>query len=281
MRDYFCGWYFKCQGETGTLAFIPAFHVKDNQRTCSLQVITQEENWNLNFDCETLRIGKRRLQVALGESVFSRRGIVAEVHTDALEVSGKVAFGKLRPLKYDIMGPFCCVPFMECRHSVYSMEHLVEGSICVNGREYKFHRGQGYLEGDRGYSFPRSYVWSQCHFREGSLMLSVAEIPLGPVCFTGVIAVVMLRGKEYRLATYLGARADMSHPGEVCIRQGRTVLRARLLERTKRPLFAPAGGAMTRIIHESPACRARYSFCVNGETLISFVSEQAAFEYEK
>lgn len=281
MRDYFCGWYFKCQNDTGTLAFIPAFHVKDHERTCSLQVITQDENWNLDFDCADLRIGKRGLQVRLGDSVFTESGMAVDVRTEGLEVYGKVRFGPLRPLKYDIMGPFCFVPFMECRHSVYSMEHSVEGRICVNGREYGFEQRRGYIEGDRGHSFPKSYVWSQCHFSEGSLMLSVADIPLGCVNFTGVIAVVVYRGKEYRLATYLGAKAVISGPGEVCIRQSGAVLRARLLERAKRPLLAPEGGAMTRIIHESPECRAVYSFWVDGRTLFSFESCRAAFEYEQ
>lgn len=48
----------------------------------------------------------------------------------------------------------------------------------VNGREYSFRSAWGYWEGDRGRSFPREYVWTQCCFRGGSLMLSVADIPL-------------------------------------------------------------------------------------------------------
>ena len=38
-------------------------------------------------------------------------------------------------------------------------------------------------------------------------MLSIAEIPLGGFHFTGVIGIVLLHEREYRLATYLGAKA--------------------------------------------------------------------------
>lgn len=37
-------------------------------------------------------------------------------------------------------------------------------------------------------------------------MLSVADIPVMGLRFTGIIGVVLWRGKEYRLATYLGAK---------------------------------------------------------------------------
>lgn len=73
-------------------------------------------------------------------------------------------------------------------------------------------------------------------------MLAAAEIPLGPVCFTGVIGVVQLKGREYRLATYLGARAEKLSGGEIVVRQGTLTLTARLLERQAHPLAAPTAG---------------------------------------
>lgn len=76
------------------------------------------------------------------------------------------------------MGPFQFVPFMQCRHSVFSMKHQVNEQITINGQIYKFKNGIGYMEGDRGYSFPKQYIWMQCCFNDGSLMLSVADIIL-------------------------------------------------------------------------------------------------------
>lgn len=35
------------------------------------------------------------------------------IHTEELAVEGRLSYGALTPLKYDIMGPFSLVPFME------------------------------------------------------------------------------------------------------------------------------------------------------------------------
>lgn len=37
-------------------------------------------------------------------------------------------------------------------------------------------------------------------------MLSVADIPMAGIHFTGIIGAILWMGKEYRIATYLGAR---------------------------------------------------------------------------
>ena len=108
------------------------------------------------------------------------------IYTDSLDAEGMIRFGRMSPIRYDIMGPFRYIPFMECRHSVFSMQHTVNGRLRINGVDYIFQDGTGYIEGDRGYSFPKHYAWTQYGFNGGSLMLSVAEIPLGPASFTDV-----------------------------------------------------------------------------------------------
>ena len=111
-------------------------------------------------------------------------------------------------------------------------------------------------------------------------MLAAAEIPLEPICFTGVIGVVQLKGREYRLATYLGARAEKLSGGEIVVRQGALTLTARLLERQAHPLAAPTGGAMTRTIRENVSCRAFYQLSRGGRPLLSLEAADAAFEFE-
>lgn len=280
-KNYFCGWYFKCQSQTHTIAFIPAVHMEGGRSTCSLQIITENGVWNLPFDNGDFQKKKGELFVKIQENIFCDKGLRLNIHTEELDIRGMVRFGMLTPLKYNIMGPFCCVPFMECRHSVYSMEHSVNGKIYVNEEEFHFRNGRGYLEGDRGTSFPSAYVWTQCHFRDGSLMLSAAKIPLGNISFTGIIGIVYWKGKEYRFATYLGAKVVKNESGEICVSQGSSVLRAKLLEKSDRPLFAPSEGAMSRTIRESPSCRAFYSFEKDGKILFAFRTEKAAFEFEQ
>lgn len=69
------------------------------------------------------------------------------IHTEELAVEGRLSYGALTPLKYDIMGPFSLAPFMECCHSVWSMQHSVFGRIMLNGESYEFDHALGYWEG--------------------------------------------------------------------------------------------------------------------------------------
>ena len=277
-RGWFYGWYFKCQSDTQTLAVIPAVHQSGRKRTCSIQIITEKQSWTVPFPGETFR--RKGKTISIGKNRFGEKGIRLEICAPGLKIKGKLAFGSLSSLRYDIMGPFAFVPFMECRHSVWSMKHAVKGTVSVNGEKYSFNNAVGYWEGDRGRSFPREYIWTQCSFPEGAIMLSVADIPLAGFRFRGIIGAVLLNGKEYRLATYLGAKAARIQNGLVRIIQGGLELEAGLLERTGKPLKAPTEGDMVRTIHESAACRARYRFRREGRTLLAFETDRASFEYE-
>ena len=278
MRNYFYGWYFKCQSDTQTLSIIPAVHRSGQKKSCSIQVITENHAWNADYPAAAFhRAGK---DIWIGRNRFGERGILLAVHTPELDISGELRFGPLFPLKYDIMGFFSIFPFLKCRHSVWSMRHLVYGRMNVNGLEYLFQNAVGYWEGDEGRSFPREYAWTQCSFPGGSLMLAVADVPVAGFHFRGVIGVVLWKRREYRLATYLGARAVQVRSGRLRIVQGNLELEARLLEKVRSPLKAPANGDMVRTIHENAACRAFYAFRKGEYPLFSFTTDRASFEYE-
>lgn len=277
-KDYFKGWYFKCSNDTQTIAFIPAFHRSGHRETASLQIITDDGAFNLPFN--SLEYQEKPLAVRIGDSIFSEKGIRLNIRTDKTTVQGILRFGKLSPLRYDIMGPFQFVPFMQCRHSVFSMGHRVDGRLTINGKEMLFCDGIGYIEGDCGTSFPERYIWTQCSFPSGSLMLSVADIPLYGIHFTGIIGIVMLNGKEHRIATYLGAKVQHIGKHTVTVRQGDYVLTAKLLAKNAHPLLAPDHGNMSRTIHESAACKACYRFSYKGKTMCEFTSDRASFEFE-
>ncbi len=278
MHNSFYGWYLKCQSDTQTLAVIPAVHNDGNSRTCSIQVITDHNAWTVTFTADSFRRTGRN--IIIGENRFGERGIHLAIHTPELTIRGNLHFGPLYPLKYDIMGPFAFVPFMECRHSVRSMRHSVTGNVWINREKYSFRNARGYWEGDRGRSFPKEYIWTQCCFKGGALMLSVADIPMMGAHFTGIIGVVLWQGKEYRIATYLGAGVVQIQNKTVQVKQGGLELEARLLEASERPLKAPAKGNMVRTIHESASCRAYYRFCKKGRTVFAFETDRASFEFE-
>lgn len=279
MRDGFCGWYFRCRCGGHTLAIIPAIHTADGVRTGSVQLITETDSWSVPFAADECSVRTDAPCAVLGENLFSPHGVWLNLHTDRLSARGQLFFGPLSPLRYDIMGPFCAVPGMECRHSVCSMRHRVDGCLEINGKHLLFRNGVGYIEGDRGCSFPRQYAWTQCWVPGGSVMLSVAQVPLGGLRFTGTVGIVQLNGREYRFATYLGAKAWAKN-GRLVVRQGEYLLSARLLERTAHPLQAPAHGRMDRVIRENVACRARYHLSRRGRRLLDWESDAAAFECE-
>ena len=277
-HSYFCGRYYRCQSDTQTLAIIPSVHKTKDGDHCAIQLIMDAEAFHVPFPYRDFR--KDRSQIEIGSNRFEDAGIHLDIHTPELHAIGDLRFGPFSPLRYDIMGPFRYVPFMQCRHSVFSMKHTVHGEISINGMPYIFRDATGYMEGDRGHSFPREYLWTQCSFPEGSLMLSVADIPFGPFRFTGIIGIVHLHGKEYRIATYLGAKPVRITPGKIIVRQGNFTLTIEPEAFSGHPLQAPVGGAMHRTIYEHPSCKVYYRFEINRKTLLELDAPNAAFEYE-
>ncbi len=284
LTKYFKGWYFKAQNNAQTVALIPAMHISGNsEKSASIQIISDLGSWCAWFQQEQFSCNGNHLKIKIGGNLFLESGLELNIKTESVTASGHLEFGPLKPVRYDIMGPFRYVPFMECRHSVFSMAHTVNGRLAVNGEEYRFYDGIGYIEGDRGRSFPKAYAWTQYNFVDGTpgcIMVSVADIPLSAIHFTGIIGVVLWRGKEYRLATYLGAKAVRIGSGELLIRQGRFSFTAKLIQNRNKPLYAPVRGGMERFIRESLSCTVYYSFEEAGKKLFEFQTDRASFEYE-
>lgn len=178
------------------------------------------------------------------------------------------------------MGPFRFLPGMECSHGVISMGHALEGSLRLNGQALNFSGGRGYIETDRGRSFPSAYLWTQSAWPgQGGLMLSIAAIPLAAGHFTGCICAVLYGGREYRLATYRGVRVERWDASGAMIRQGKYRLEAVLLEKQDCSLRAPVRGGMDRRIRESLRTKMRYRFWEGEQLLFEHTDPGASFEY--
>lgn len=282
-KSYFEGFYFKQVSEGGTVAVIPALHAEQSgRRFASVQVISDEASAFVRVPIDRFEASERRFAFRVGKCSFSDTGLALNLRTPALEASGRLVFGPLTALSSPIMGPFEHVPFMQCRHRVVSMAHGVYGTLTLNGKRYVFDDAPGYIEGDRGSSFPSRYLWT--HYasktRDLSLMLSVAHIPFWPGSFTGILCPILFEGKEYRLATYHGARLFSMGHGAVCIRQGAYRFTAELLGERSHALHAPENGVMARLIRESPSCKVRYVLQKGKDTLFDIVGERASFECE-
>lgn len=278
---YFEGWYFRCQTRQGpSLALIPAMHIRtDGQISTSIQVITEDRAWWLDYPACSFSAEVASLCIRIGNNIFSEEGLLLEIGREDFSLRGKVKFGPFHDLKNDIMGPFRWLPNMECVHSVISMRHSLQGQLELNGRILDLNGGTGYIEADRGRSFPEAYLWTQCTWEGCSLMLSVAAVPVGKRSFTGCICSLVLDGQEYRIATYRGARIlNWSSVGAVLC-QGKYRLELTLLEQKAQTLRAPSDGHMRRSVGESLRARVRYCFWKDGSLLFDHTDENAGFEY--
>lgn len=280
---YFEGWYFKCQTREGfSLALIPAMHIReDGTKSASIQVITEDDAWWLEYPASSFAASRDSLEIQVGGNRFAEDGLLLDIEREGLSLHGRVHFGPFRMLRTDIMGPFRWLAHMECAHSVISMGHSVDGKLELNGSALDLSGGRGYIEADRGRSFPARYLWTQCVWEGCSLMLSIAAIPLGRLHFTGCICAIVLNGQEHRIATYRGVKIQSWSARGAVLRQGKYTLEVRLLEQREQPLRAPADGDMTRTVHESLCARVRYRFWRDGELLFDHTDAHAGFEYAK
>lgn len=281
---YFEGWYLKHQNKRGqTLALIPAFHADSaGRRSASLQVVSNAGAWWIEYPDTQFHASKTHFQVQVGPSSFSSRGIALHIEQPGLSLHGTLSYGPFTALRSDIMGPFRFFAGMQCSHGVLSMGHSLNGTLRLNGEPLEFSNGIGYIETDRGRSFPSAYLWTQCSWNgpeRGSLMLAAATVPLPAWRFTGCICAVLYRGKEYRLATYRGASIETWSPSGAVVRQGNDRLEIELLKAQKLPLRAPVQGGMSRTIHESLCAEVRYRFRRGNALLFQHTDRCASFEY--
>lgn len=256
MRKYFAGRYFKHQKDGQTICFI----VGGASGGKFLQVITNDRILQYD-DLKHCHADRNGFSVSLPE------------------IHGKVTYGPFTPIRSDIMGPFRALP-MQCRHEIISMGHSLTGGFTIDGKRIDLNGGKGYIEGDRGRSFPKEYLWLHCNdFAENcSIMASVADIPFCGIHFMGCICAVLYQGKEYRLATYHGVRILAADDRRLILRQGPLRLEAWIDPRRAHPLKAPKSGRMTQTIHESNCSRARFRFWTGKKRLFDMTSENCSFE---
>lgn len=268
-HETFEGWYYKHQTGGHTLAVIPG-RSKDG---AFIQMVTESGSYNESYDLRDYRREGGRLWIG-GNEFSSER-----MRLDMPNIKGELRYGSVTPIRGDIMGPFRFFP-MECRHGIVSMKHTVSGSLVVNGETVCFDGGSGYIETDSGRSFPDAYTWVQCNDfqRNCSIMASAALIPFAGLRFWGCIAVIWIDGREYRLATYHGAKIACRESNRLILKQGGFSLEVETDCAAGRELYAPRQGAMSRTIYECAACPAHFRFTL-GKTPLFAGEGLAGYEY--
>lgn len=216
---YFEGWYYKLVDATTQhkFAIIPGVFLSKEPHAF-IQVLngSSAEAWYHSYPMEAFWAADDRLEVQIGKSVFTDRSIHLDIDKPDQYIVGEVSFHNPTPWPVTlaspgIMGWYAWLPTMECYHGVVSLDHALDGQLIVDDSTVSFANGRGYIEKDRGRSFPSSYIWMQSnHFDTvgTSLTASIAMIPWRSSKFPGFIVGLWHKGTLHRFATYSGAKTE-------------------------------------------------------------------------
>lgn len=264
-KSYFEGWYFKMVSadESLALAFIPGISKdKDGRSHAFIQMIdgTAGKTFYEEFDATEFDPQADKFEVNLGENQFNTHMVTIDLPF----IKGQIGISSITPWPSElgapgVMGWYSFVPMMQCYHGVVSLDHVLEGSLVYNGKEYNFDGGIGYIEKDWGSSFPQCWIWMQSnHFEDlsnrVSCMASVAHIPWMGQYFIGFLVAFSLDGKLYKFTTYNGSKMTSSMDDEHVYLTFTHKKRLLEITATKGPtgeLISPIKGDMTGKINES------------------------------
>jgi len=293
---YFEGWYVKISDEKQdfTLSLIPGVALF-SENECFVQYNLYHKgktmSGKITFPVQDFDVIEEPYTILMPLFVLSEEGVKAHLTDDTADILIDLTFGEFLPLKQSVYSPSIMGPLeylnVPCYHDIVSMRHEVRGKVIINDEKINLDKGSGYLEKDRGSSFPSQYVWMQCsgfnESRESSLFLSVAEVPLSVFRAKGAIAVFHDGRTEYRFATYLGTRAEVTMDDD---RAGYTV---KLTDRTKSltaevslkdaaALIAPTDSGMDHTIKETVKAEVKVTFKEKNKAPLYLTSKHGAAE---
>lgn len=214
-KHFFEGWYNKIVSEDRqhAFAFIPGISYGSDRKD-SHAFIQFFDGMNsrmeyFRFPIDAFSFSKSTYDIRIADSRFNIYGFKVNLKGEN-NVSGTIQYSNhfKWPRSFispGAMGPFAFIPNMECYHGIMSMDHMLKGTLSVNGAEADMNSGHGYIEKDWGTSFPNAWVWLQSNsFEESgvSVMASIAIVPFMNHKFNGFIISMMHKGKLYRFTTY-------------------------------------------------------------------------------
>lgn len=261
MKNYFFGKYYKFVANDGfSFALIDSYSDEGKLK----QIITNNGGFALK-NLESVEI--------LNEKEFK-----FSVNESNLKIEGTLFIEGLHPLKKNAMGPFKIFS-MQCSHDVYSMYHNVKGKLVVNGVEHNFDDGVGYIEGDKGRSFPEKYIWYNSVGKDYGVTVAVATIPFGLIHFTGILCFINYKGKEYRMCTYNFAKLVNHNKEDIIIKKGKYTIEIKLNTTGGHDLKAPEIGKMSRMIKENVSVPTSFVFKRKDQIILEAKDDYSSMEY--
>ncbi|MGP6139487.1 MULTISPECIES: tocopherol cyclase family protein [unclassified Jeotgalibaca] len=269
-KNYFEGWYYKQVSTDGktAISFIPGISLNEKDPHCFVQYILVQEGVEstatgyVRFPTASFIWNDDPFAVKIEDNFFSESLLSVHLETESDHIEGNLKIGPFSPIhssisQPSIMGPYAYVPKMECYHGITSMNHVLEGSLLINGKSVDFTGGKGYIEKDWGTKFPKNYVWLQSnHFDEDetSLFFSMAHVPFYFRDLLGFISNIQVNGKEYRFATYNNSKIKLSLPSskEVLVTMENNQAKVKIYGKTEHQgvLLAPVLTGMDKSIKE-------------------------------
>jgi hypothetical protein len=217
---FFEGWYYKLisADESHKNAIIPGVFLGEDGYAFIqvLQGNTGEVDF-IKYPLEDFSAAEDDFIVQIDKNIFQLNSLQLEIERPGAQIKGKLEFHNVTgwPVTLTspgVMGWYAWVPKMECYHGVLGFDHQITGRLELNGTEFDFTNGRGYIEKDWGAAFPEGYIWMQTnHFErpEVSLTASIAMIPWLGSAFRGFIVGLWMNGELFRFATYTGAKTDL------------------------------------------------------------------------
>jgi len=291
-RPYFEGWYFKQASKDDALVVIPGIFrgTDSSEDTAFIQLIhgSPPRSDYFAYPIGEFTCHPRRFELCIGKNRFSLKEVQLDI--PQIGLTAELYYSNHVPLKTNIvspsiMGPFSYIPGMQCNHGVLSLWHSVQGEVCCDGEKLLFDNADGYIEKDWGEAFPESWIWMQCGRDREVLMCAVARIPMKAFHFTGLIAVLYTGERQYRFATYNGARVlnIIERKDSLTIELARGRYRLCIIARNTLfgSLKAPSKTGMDREIQESVSCIYDLSLCHGTQTIYSGHFEYGGLEMLK
>lgn len=289
-RPYFEGWYFKQTSNDQTFAVIPGVFRGSTEKDdiAFIQIIYNTSySMFLEYSYRDFNFHPNRFEVWVENNFFSMEKVILDINRKGIHLEGEIFFGEVTPLKTNIfspsiMGPFSYLPGMQCNHGVLSLTHRVNATLSINDHLLKFNDAVGYIEKDWGEAFPDSWIWMQCNDEKTCMMCSIASIPYGKVFFTGLICVVLTGSRQYRFATYNGAkvRSIQRHDNEIMVVIAKQHYRLEIHASSKEfgRLIAPTKTGMNRDIEESINATYRYTLYNKDKIVYSASAKNGGLE---